>query len=372
MALSDDLTSQPTADEPKFVPKTSFDGVKGTIDTGPVKEPPASHKELLEKFGYDPDEVEIVGNIGRSSWQSFNGEFLHSYRYNIATKSIRKDADLGELFAKAAEWPPAALPRRDGRSVLVWQVSDTQIGKIDGDGIEGTLKRVHESLSRVMDRIIAERPPSVLLVFAGDCLEGVTSQGGRNMWRTSLTITEQVRVWRRLLFHIVTQIAPLVPDLTVAVVNGNHDEAQRQPVSTRPDDGWATEGAIAVSDAIENQPAFGHVKILVPERDKGYMTIGVQDSVFVILHGHQFRKGKAADWWESQAFYRDNAAGADFMLHGHFHSTSMSQDGPRTILCSGTYDGGSNWYRDQTGAVSRQGGLVFTTVGPEFYGLERV
>lgn len=372
MAFLDDLTSQPTAKEPSHIPKTEFDGERGTIETAPLESPPESHRKLLEQFGYDPDKVEVVGKVGTSRWQTYDERWLTSYRFNIATKGLAHDADLEELFAKAAEWPPAALPRQEGNAVLVWQVSDTQIGKVDGDGLEGTISRVKESLARIIDRIIAERPPSVLLVFAGDCLEGNVSQGGRNMWRTNLTITEQVRVWRRLLFHIVTQIAPLVPDLVVAVVNGNHDQAAREPVSTRPDDGWATEGAIAVADAIEGQPAFGHVQILVPERDKGYMTIGVRDSVFVILHGHQFRKGKAREWWESQAFYNDNAAGADFMLHGHWHSTAMSQDGPRTILCSGTYDGGSNWYRDKTGAVSRQGGLVFTAVGPEFYGLERV
>lgn len=370
MGFADDLTAQPTADEPKFTAKTEFDGRTGTIQTGALTDAPTDHRELLKKFGYDPDEVEIVGNPHISRWQTYDERWLASYKFSIASKGL-PDLDLDEMVRRAAEAKPAArmptIPR-----TLVWQGSDFQLGKIDGDGIEGTLARMVASRNRVIDRIIAESPEHVLLAFVGDCVEGSVSQGGRNMWRTGLTITEQVRVWRRFLFDTVEAIAPLSPTLTVGVVNGNHDQAQREPVSTRADDGWATEGAIAVSDAIKGQPAYGHVNIVVPERDKGYMTIGVGDSIFTLLHGHAFRRGKAKEWWESQAFYQDNSAGAHFMLHGHWHSTSMSQDGPRTIMCSGTYDGGSAWYRDSTGAWARQGGLCFTTAGSEFFGLELV
>lgn len=371
MGFADDLTSQPTVDEPKYTAKTEFDGRTGTIQTGPLVEAPASHTELLEQFGYNPDEVQIVGDPKVKRWQRWDGEWLASYGFSIATKGAG-DVDLDEMFEKAANWPVAALPTVNSNRVLVWQLSDTQFGKIDGDGLEGTLARLQQSLDRVIDRAIAERPKHLLVAAVGDCIEGNQSQGGRNMWRTNLTITEQTRVWRRFLFHALTRLAPLVPNVTVAVVNGNHDQAQREPVSTRADDGWATEGAIQVLERIEGQPAFAHVKIIVPELDKGYMTFQCEDTVFVALHGHQFRRGKAAEWWQSQAFYQDNAAGAHFMLHGHWHSTYMSQDGPRTILCSGTYDGGSSWFRDKTGAVSRQGGLMYSTAGPEFYGLELV
>lgn len=372
MGFAEDLTAQPTADEPRYQPKVEF-GPSGTgrVTSGLLREVPNSSQEIIEQFGLGDQWVAHSEPRIKRMWKA-PGVEQPGFVVDLDIRMKRDDPDLEELFSKAAEWRAPRLPEAEDNSVAVWQVSDTQIGKVDGDGVEGTLRRVYASRDRFVDRLKLDRPASALLVFAGDCLEGNQSQGGRNMWRTTLTITEQVRVWRRLLFDLVTSIAPYASELVVAVVNGNHDEAQRNPVSTRPDDGWATEGAIAVADAIEGRAWFDHVRIVVPERDKGYMTIRVQDSTFAILHGHQFRKGKAREWWESQAFYQDNSAGADFMLHGHWHSTSMSQDGPRTIMCSGTYDGGSNWYRDSTGAVARQGGLAYLTQGSEFYGLERI
>ena len=215
---------------------------------------------------------------------------------------------------------------------------------------------------------------AVHLVFAGDCIEnGGVSQGGKLAWRQSLTVTEQVRVWRRLLLHTVKAFAPLTDELVVTVVGGNHDDASRLPVQTRADDNWATEGAIAVSDILlENPGAFGHVTVNVPPIDQGYVTLQVRDTVFTVLHGHQFRKGKAQDWLASQAFFKGDPSHAHFMLYGHWHGLNVSQEGPRTLICSPTFDGGSAWYRDLTGAEARQGGLIYVTEGAEFEGLTRV
>lgn len=169
--------------------------------------------------------------------------------------------------------------------------------------------------------------------------------------------------------QVVREFAPLTDALYVSVVGGNHDEATRSPVQTRADDNWATEGAISVADTLlENPAAYGHVTVQVPPIDQGYMTVKILDSTFVALHGHQFRKGKAADWWSSQAFYNGEPSNADFLIHGHYHSTALSQDGPRTVICSPTFEGGSQWYREKTGATARQGGLVYVANGPDFKG----
>lgn len=384
MSLADRLAAQPTADEAKHVARTEFDGARGFIQTASLTEAPKDHENLLRQFGYDPTEVRIVGSPHVSRWQQRardkdTGEFetvwLGAYKFTIEERATGS-LDLDELITDVAKWKPKSVKPIAGDGVFVFQASDLQLGKIDGDGLAGTLDRYLASVERAVEELKAQRKrhgiSAIHLIFAGDCIEnGGVSQGGKLAWRQSLTVTEQVRVWRRLLLSTIKSFEAYAP-VTVSVCGGNHDDATRMPVQTRADDNWATEGAIAVADTLAEVGSYDHVTVQVPPRDQAYMTVGVNDSIFTIAHGHQWRKGKAADWWASQAFYQGNPAGSHLLCHGHWHSTSVHQDGPRTIICSPTFDGGSAWFRDLTGAESRQGGLVYVTHGPEFYGLSRV
>jgi predicted phosphodiesterase len=366
--------SQPTAQEVESA--TEFDGDGNYVQTRTLESQPETPDELLELFGHDPDAFFIDGPITISHRELVDGRIMSSYRYKLRERVLGPDLD--ELIKAVRDDAPHEPVGAAGDRVFVFQASDLQLGKIDGYGVDGTVKRYFESVAVAVDeykrRHAANPIGAIHLVFAGDCIEnGGVSQGGKLAWRQSLTVTEQVRVWRRMLLETVKIFAPLTDALFVSVVGGNHDDATRTPVQTRADDNWATEGAIAVSDALEEQPeAYGHVTVQVPPIDQGFMTVKIGESVFTILHGHQFRKGKAAEWVSSQAFYLGAPTAAHFILHGHWHSTSLSQDGPRTIICSGTYDGGSAWYRDLTGADARQGGLIYVTDGPEFEGLTRI
>lgn len=345
---------------------------KGTYNVQDFK--PLTPEGMLEACGLSADEYVVAGEVSCRTRTLANGDVVYAYSFKARPRTDL--VDVAWLAERARKAPPVSLsPTND--DVWNFQASDLQIGKIDGYAIDGTLERYWDSVNEAVADLVASGASTAHLVFAGDCIEnGGVSQGGTLAWRQSLTITEQVRVWRRLLMETVRRFAPLVPSLHVSVVGGNHDQATRLPVQTRSDDNWATEGALAVQDAAkENPEAFGHVQFHVPEKDCAYMTVVINGVSFSILHGHQFRKGKAAEWWASQAFYGNEPGKSHFMLHGHYHTLSVQQDGPRTIICSPTYDGGSNWYRDLTGAHSanRQGGIVFVaTPDGDFRGLRRV
>ncbi len=47
---------------------------------------------------------------------------------------------------------------------------------------------------------------------------------------------------QRLILCTVESLAPVAEQLCLDVVNGNHDQAQRQ-INTWPGDGWATRAA---------------------------------------------------------------------------------------------------------------------------------
>ncbi|SFR76011.1 hypothetical protein SAMN05428970_2003 [Agromyces sp. CF514] len=360
MALSDRL-KQPTAKETPYTPRTEFDGQSGFIQTGPLAEAPKSHTELLELFGYDPAEVRITGAPRVSKWQTYDERWLSSYRFTIEPVHDSRVEDLYAIIKKHRAHKPVGV----GSSVFNFQAGDLQLGKVDAGGSEGIVERYLASVDSAKAEFRRLRKTrnigTINLMFPGDCIEGNQSQNGRNFWRTDLTITEQVRVFRRLLMHTVSAFAPLTDELLVRVVGGNHDEVQRFQ-ATKPGDNHATEAAVAVSDAIAlNGDAYGHVKVEIPSEDKSHMTVAAGDTIFTIVHGHQWRRNGAMQWWQGHTFNGGNPGAAHILAHGHWHAWELETTGNRTRICGATFEGASEWFEENTGGTAAKGGLVYTT-----------
>lgn len=353
------LTDYPAAEEQKYTQTTEFDGVEGHIQTKGLEQPP-DFTALLEQFGYDPTEVRIVGHPRTSRWQTYDERWLTAYRFNIAPVTATSDAvDLEALVSKARKKPATAT----GPHWFVFQAGDQQLGKRSRDGsTEQIVDRYIQSVEAAkaeFKTLKRQGIEGIQLSFPGDCLEGNQSQKGQNLWLTQETITEQTRIFRRLLFHTIEELAPLTSEVLVTVVNGNHDQAQRTQ-NTYPGDGWATECAIAVSDALKlNEPAFGHVKVLVPDKWSGSMTVPVGDTAVTVAHGHQWTRNNAMTWWGKQAFHNQPAAGSQVLQHGHWHTWEVQAEVGRIRVSSPTFDCGSDYYRDRNGPDSRRGGLTY-------------
>lgn len=355
---------QPTADEVKYAARAEFDGQSGFLQTRPLQSEPKDFTALLEEFGYDPKEVRIVGYPRTSRWQRYDGEWLTAYRFNLAPVA---SSDISDLLSLASRGKAHKSTGDTGTGVFNFQAGDQQLGKVDGDGTEGTLLRFIDSIQVAKDefRSLKKRRNigGINLMFPGDCIEGIVSQGGKNVWRTELTLTEQVRLFRRLLMRTVEEFAPLADRVWLRVLGGNHDDSTRQ-FNTRPDDNHATESAISVSDALKiNTDRYGHVEVEVPPLDQGWMTVQSFDSIFTIAHGHQWRRGKAMDWLANQSLHATNVSATQFLVHGHEHRWTVDTNAARTVICSPSYDGGSSWL--QNGSHGLRGGLTYVTTGPQ-------
>ena len=365
----EDLLASPSAEDGKYVPRTEFDGVSGYVQTGPLTQAPADHSELLKSFGYDPDVVHIVGHPRVSKWQQrarirgtseYETTWLSAFKFQIATKqAISRTADLEGIARKVKSTPRPGT----GPHWMVFQAGDLQLGKRSRDGsTEKIVERYFQSLQDSVQEFKALKRhgiEGIQISMPGDMCEGNQSQAGRNLWLTQETITEQGRILRRLMMATVQAFAPLVDQVLLTVVNGNHDEAQRQQ-NTYPGDGWATECAIAVSDALTSNPAsFGHVKVLVPEQWSGSMTVSVGDTVVTVVHGHQWRPNQGFKWWSDQAMNNQPAGAAQVLQHGHYHTWQIETTEHKTRIQSSTFDCGSDWYRERRGAANRRGALVY-------------
>jgi len=293
------------------------------------------------------------------------------YRFMVEPVSI--SSDLTELIKSIGKRKPAPmLPA--GPGVYNWVGGDLQLGKADGDGSQGIVDAFTRSIdAAVIDFKHLRKTRSLGIAhlgFLGDCGEGNQSQGGRNMWRTELTVTEQYRLFRRLMLYAVDAFAPLAETVEIDVVNGNHDEAQRFQ-ATREDDGHATESAVALSDALELNPAaYGHVKVYVPNKDEATITRPVGDSTMTMTHGHKWRRGKAMDWWAGQSLNWHAPGASQFLLHGHEHEFNVYGKRERTVMCCPSFEDESTWWRHRTGDVGKRGALVFTSAAGQFADLQ--
>lgn len=323
--------------------------------------------ELLREFELDPTKWRVV-NLRRSRWQRYDGEWLESYRCTfLPTGAVLSDDDVKDIIREIKR----AKPKQDrptGETAFLALYGDMQIGKRDGDGTQGTVNRIVTKTDEAVNLLKQYRKAGidigpVYLPQMGDCIEGYNSQGGKLIWRNELTMTQMVRVYRRLLMYQIKSFAPLADQLVVPVVPGNHDEAIRvgDKMGTTYTDSWAIEAASAVQDALaENPDAYGHVHFVFPEEDELTVTLDIAGTVCGFAHGHQFGRDPLK-WWAEQAHGRQPVGDADILFGAHLHHFhGQHTGGGKTFFRTPALDGGSTWYRHRTGEDAKAGLMTMT------------
>jgi predicted phosphodiesterase len=370
--------------EPVAVPKVGdpgtyeWDGNEGIINTPAVTERITTWDDYLRDAGLDPEEVEVVEPVGVRGWdaikkvwdedrQDFVGEIVRMHYYRLQVRSRRAGPSIDELLQFIDNYKPEPTSFVDGDSTFVVALGDFQFGKSDGDGVEGTFSRVVACLHAAVDRLKAVRRlgnvGKVHIAFMGDNCEGFVSQNGANAWRTTLTLTEQIRLVRRVMLLAVQLFAPLVSELTVVAVPGNHDQAVRFGNGiTRYDDSHDTEALHAVMDACRLVgERFAHVQFYTPQRDDLSVTTETSGTVLSHIHGHQARKGRHFEWWAGQSLGDLVVGEADVLLSGHYHHFVFDTSGKRKFIQVPALESESTWYKLRTGVVGDPGVLTFTT-----------
>lgn len=378
MSIKDDLAKlgndehrkRITKDIPKgWEPSIEYDATGGTLTSVPRTagdEP--DHAELLAEFELDPTKWQITG-LRRSKWQRWDGEWLESFRATFIPKFGAKFIPIDDLLEVVNKWKIQKSDLKQNKAVsspvsYVVVLSDTQVGKIDGGGSDEIIQNVLHKTDLAVERFkelkkMGRNIESIYLPQLGDCIEGMNSQGGKHIWRTDLDLTSQIRIYRRLLLHMVKQFAPLAEKVVVPAIPGNHDEAVRvgNSMATSYTDSFALDAASAVADALADRDDFAHVSFVFPKYDELTVTLDVSGTVVGFAHGHQMR-GKAIDWWKNMAHGQQDIGQASLLLTGHYHHLKVEQTGTKTWIQAPALDGGSTWFSNLTGQAAVAGMLT--------------
>ncbi|AUG87230.1 exonuclease [Streptomyces phage Omar] len=380
--LTEALLAKPTAPAVagrKVDPEKDFtrqievkgDSADVTVRAETFEDTESAATDVLRGQGLDPAEWTVTG-FRSSEWTMANGDTGVSTRFSFtrcASGTERERPAIDELLAAIDSTPVIEPPQETGGHTFIVALGDMQFGKIDGDGVEGTLQRTIACLNSAASLVEHYRRRfeigHIHIAWLGDHVEGFVSQGGANTWRTQLTLNEQIRLTRRVMLHALLLFAPMAGRITMAAVPGNHGEAVRIGGKglTRYDDSHDTESLIAVKDAADLNPQrFGHVEFYVPDTDELTVVVDCSGSVVAHAHGHQFRPGKHFEWWKGQAFGRSSAMHqADVLLAGHLHHEFIEADGPRTFIQVPSMESESTWFRHSKGAEGAPGLIVAVT-----------
>ena len=371
---------KPRLTHPKgWEPGFEWNGRHGTLISDPS--PGASSpqfEQLMAELGFDPAAHEIVGPIQVRRWQHAPGEdYLYYHRATIALRSGADgtDPDVEQLFQKVARRKPRQTNRTvsaDNHAGLVVAVADIQIGKSDGDGVEGTMQRLDDLIGQVEDRwralVKLKVPLSIMYpCFMGDLFESCSGHYAQQAFRTQLNIRDQRKVLRWFIDRALDRWSALAPQVAVKVVGGNHGE-ERDGGKSHTD--FADNRDVAVVEdvayAFTHTPErYANVSFAIPNDDLT-LTFDHDGLVIGLAHGHQAGFGtgdpraKIHNWWRGQMDGQQPVGDADILVTGHFHHPWMIRRGSRTHFGCPALDGGSDWFRNQTGLDAPPGALTFT------------
>lgn len=385
----------PKVQHPKgWEPHVETNGSKATAVVA-LEEPNADRVKIIEGYKLDPTRWRIVdGRLQCRRWDAttpvvenstdcrcdpkqavFHHEARTLYYYKAELEEVDPAAEavVSELQAEIRDWKPVKPLPPTGENAYVVNLADTQIGKVDGDGSRGIVRRVLAGIASVVTRAKELRKSGVqlgpLYVFGlGDLVEGCSQNYATQTFTVELTRRQQVTVMRRLIMKALEEWAPLFEQVVVACVGGNHGEHRM--------DGRAFTDAsdnddVAIFEQVEdifsvNPAAFGHMNFRIPHKELS-MTLDVCGTVTCITHGHLGGRGKTAslkahDWWMQQAHGMRAPGDAQLLITAHYHHLALRQEGAKTHLMVPALDGGSEWWTNMSGQHSTPG-MVSLVVG---------
>jgi hypothetical protein len=375
--MLENLQPAPKVDVPKeWRPAIEFNGEEGEATTqGFLPDEKPDFDKFLVEAGFDPKEIEIIGEPRTSRWQvarpfPLDPQWLTAYRFRFR-KRASAGLDLPLLFAEAKKTKKPVVKSTNPDKCLVIAAADFQVGKVDHRG--GTpelLERVMAAYDRIEALLKKNKYERVILADVGDIVENFASVASEQQtYSNDLSLMEQVDLATTLIWELVKRISKYSTNITYATIASNHCQFRinKQQVGQPGRDDWGTMIAKQISRLAKETGL--PIKILVPQPHDESLAHDVFDDGFHILglwHGHQSaRPEQVPIWWEKQAFGLQPVAAATVALTGHWHHLRVlelgqaSNGGSKFWIQASTMDSGSGWWRLRTGQDSAVGITCF-------------
>lgn len=362
MSLSDKLDEQQPMDEPPVTPRTEFDGSNGYIQTGVCRQEPNNHEELLVEFGYDPEQVQIVGHPRISKWEqrsrvrgtnTYETVWLSAYKFAISSRGF--NVDLPALYSevqKSKKVKPLNRQTEEASVVVCW--ADIQVGKVDHlGGLKELLERLDEKRAELDRYLKSTKFDNIICADVGDIIEGFSNFAAQHR-TNSLSLMDQVDVAATELWKTIRLCARYAP-VDVLSIPSNHCAWRREGkmLAGKPTDDWG----LHISKRLERMNEEVGLPISFHRANEWdeILQFDVRGTRLGLAHGHQVSNPDAIKaWWAKMT--HAGVLNADILLTGHFHFASLRPSGrdhmtnkSRWHIQAPTLDNGSAWVRNKYG-----------------------
>lgn len=250
---------------------------------------------------------------------------------------------------------------------FVISLSDLQTGGVDeGGGTEELSRRIASVFTQIEEYLVNHNTfDEIILADTGDILEGFSNTVAQQQ-TNDLSLTDQIRYAQRVVVEAIRRFAPFTPKFTYIAVPSNHC-AVRTSVgnknrSNAPNDDWGILIQENIEEALSFSSEYDHVRFVRPSKWEEAVTHRTVDgTTLAVVHGHQFRPGKAGEYLAGMVLGRRSGFHeADVLLFGHHHNFSIGLAGAgQHIIGAPTLDNGSSWFSNTTGVSSPSSLLVF-------------
>lgn len=377
--MLEDLTPAPKVDVPKdWRPAVEFNGSEGEATTqGFLPDEKPDFDKFLVEAGFDPAEIEIVGEPRTSRWQvarpfPLDPQWLTAYRFRFRKKGVL-ESDLPTLYAQAKK--AVSKPVRSGveGKAFVIVAADFQVGKVGSRGnTQDLVARVFESYQAIEAKLKAGKYEKVIIVDAGDIIESVSNAASMAQLESNdLSPMQQVDLAAALMWDLI-KIAHKYAPVTYASVASNHCQFRfgGQTVGKPGLDDW---GIVILQQLRRLTTELGmDVNYLIPQpydESLAFDVWGDNFHVLAVAHGHQAKRPNSVQQWlEKQAFGQGPCSNFTTFISGHFHHLRVEEigqahnGGSRWWVQASTSDNGSDWFRLMSGNDSSTGITCFELV----------
>jgi hypothetical protein len=375
----EDLTPASKVDVPKdWRPAVEFNGSEGEATTqGFLPDEKPDFDKFLVEAGFDPAEIEIVGEPRTSRWQvarpfPLDPQWLTAYRFRFRKKGVL-ESDLPTLYAQAKKAVPKPVRSGVEGKAFVIVAADFQVGKVGSRGnTQDLVARVFESYQAIEAKLKAGKYEKVIIVDAGDIIESVSNAASlAQLESNDLSPMQQVDLAAALMWDLI-KIAHKYAPVTYASVASNHCQFRfnGQTVGKPGLDDW---GIVILQQLRRLTTELGmDVNYLIPQpydESLAFDVWGDNFHVLAVAHGHQAKRPNSVQQWlEKQAFGQGPCSNFTTFISGHFHHLRVEEigqahnGGSRWWVQASTSDNGSDWFRLMSGNDSSTGITCFELV----------
>jgi hypothetical protein len=354
---------------------------KGTITSRPTTNSSPEFSDLLEEWGFNPDNYMILDNtLQVRTWDmNMGGGNIQQAWYYRATVIANDIAITDKDYERLLKWiqshkrKPKPKMKDPKRSFFV-AISDLQLGKRDGGGTEAIIERFLDKIDKVKERYeflqkAGMQFDQLTIVGLGDIVEGCVGFYPDQTFSVELDNRSQIKVARKLIAKAIVEWSKDFPLVVVGAVPGNHGTKRisKGVAPTGEMDNADLEVFEQLGEIFAQNKTYQHVKFIIP--DDPHLTFNICGTVCSFTHGHAIGMGggtpevKVMKWWKDQAFGWQHPGDSKILVSGHYHHYIHKTD-PRNWFQVPSLDE-STWFKNQTGKQTQQGIFTMSIEGTE-------